>query len=64
MSNKLRLDDIAFNDDELNDDYTLNSEVTNARRKTTKTKRKKQGSENYMHERSLKRGPLDNHEFH
>jgi|TARA_Y100000782_G_scaffold45606_1_gene51238 hypothetical protein len=61
MSSKLRMDEIVF-DDELEGRFNSNYTETHTRRKPVKSKRKKQDSENYIYERSMKRNAADQFE--
>lgn len=63
MSSKLRLDEITFSDEEFDNDMAINRNDTNFKKKQTKTKRKKQDSEGYMHQRIMKRGVQDSHDY-
>ena len=63
MSSKLRLEEIAFDDDNFDHEFELASAAPASRKKANKSKRKKQDSGNYLAERSLKRGALESCEF-
>ncbi|MCP4595361.1 hypothetical protein [Neptuniibacter sp.] len=63
MSSKLRLGDLPFNHDDMDDELLDFESDARPRKKTTKTKRNKQDSDNYMHERSMKRRSYESHDF-
>lgn len=62
MSSKLRMDEIAF-DDELEGRFASDYTVTNSRKKLVKGKRKKHEAQNYIHERSMKRSAAERAEY-
>ncbi|WP_067864682.1 hypothetical protein [Neptuniibacter marinus] len=64
MSSKLRLGEIAFDDDDFDHGFKKPNTGLNSRKRAGKSKRKKQDSDNYFVERSMKRGTMDNSELH
>ena len=61
MSSKLRLDDLAFDHDEMGDDYVDNT--INSRQKRKKSKRKKQDFDDYSQQRTMKRRSSEDYGF-
>lgn len=55
MSSKLRLANLPLEQDDMEEDYMDGQYADHQRKKVAKGKRKKQGSDNYMEQRSLKR---------
>lgn len=55
MSSKLRLVDLSFEQDDMDDDYMGVQFAEPQRKKVEKSKRKKQGADHYVEQRSLKR---------
>jgi|TARA_R110002050_G_scaffold90049_21_gene189598 hypothetical protein len=64
MSSKLRLGEIAFDDDDFDRGFKKPTTALNSRKRAGKQKRKKQDSDNYLVERSMKRGAADSFELH
>ena len=64
MSSKVRLDDLAWDQDEMDQDFLTDGQAPRQKMKTTKTKRKRSDSELYLQQRSLKRQANEHFERH
>ena len=63
MSSKLRLNDLSYDSDDMEDNYFMEDQEPRAKSKATKPKRNKQNFEDYNAARSVKRRSTEHERF-